>query len=693
MDQYHNKNTKDSNTLHKSKKGKSILDPEKTKSIKNNIYLYIIDKNLEYELSQYVVDNGYNVIILDSQFEFYTETLYEIHSILLISFELANHKIASKTSSLGIPVITISFEDTIESRIESTRNNGSYYLTQPIDKALLRSTIDKAMIPRSPHVYKILIIDDDEMLASFHEIILRSAFMKTKIINSPLDSFMAIDEFKPDLILMDLYMPVCSGSELARILRQKEEYSGIPIIFLSTESDLKEQMAAMEFGGDDFLSKPISPERLVATVSNRARRAIEANIISSDLKVIASELKIKTLDLDRALATAKSAEALKSQLIATMSHEIRTPISGMLGILDKLINTELNPKQKEFSEIIISSTESLLSILNDTLDFSRLEAGKMSLENIEFSPVKTIDQVHKLFEETASAKGINLRLEHQINVPTTLYGDPVRLKQVLINLINNAIKFTDHGEITTSVSVKSHDDDLLILLFKVIDQGIGLTIKQQKSIFDEYSQAESSTSRTHGGTGLGLSICQKISKIMGGEIGVTSTPGNGSTFWFTAVFSELPANAAPDGTNTKTDTFPIDYSSQKPLALIAEDNDVNQMIISSYLQKHGINSHIANNGEIAVTKMIAGHYDIIFMDCQMPVLDGYQATRMIRNQEESSDDIKIPIIAMTGNALSGDREKCLDAGMDGYLSKPINKQKLAVLLEEFLGSPKKPEIK
>ena len=179
---------------------------------------------------------------------------------------------------------------------------------------------------------------------------------------------------------------------------------------------------------------------------------------------------------------------------------------------------------------------------------------------------------------------------------------------------------------------------------------------------------------------------------MGGEIGVTSIPESGSTFWFTAVFSKKPANSSANIVSTSTDTFPIDYSAQKPLALIAEDNDVNQMIISSYLQKHGINSDIANNGEIAVTKMTAGHYDIIFMDCQMPVLDGYQATHIIRNQEESSRENKTPIIAMTGNALSGDHEKCLDAGMDGYLSKPINKQQLAALLEEFLVARKKPNI-
>jgi len=657
--------------------------------IKNNIYLHIADKTLENELSQYVTDNGYNVIILEGQVEFSADHLNEIHSILLISPQLASHKTAEKTSSLGIPVITISNEDTIESRIESVRNDSGYYIARPIDKELLRSTIDKAMTPLRPHTYKILIIDDDEMLASFHEMIVRRAGMKTKIINSPLTSFTVIDEFEPDLILMDLYMPECSGAELARIIRQKDKYSGIPIIFLSTESDLNEQMAAMEFGGDDFLSKPVSPERLVATVSNRARRAIEANIISSNLKVIASELKTKTIDLDSALTTQKSSEALKSRLIATMSHEIRTPINGMLGILDKLMHTDLNPEQKELSEIILSSTESLLSILNDTLDFSKLEAGKMILENIEFSPVKTINQVHKLFDETASSKGIKLTIEHDHKIPATVYGDPVRLKQVLINLINNAIKFTDHGEITTNVSIKNNEDDQMMLLFKVIDQGIGLTINQKNSIFDEYFQAEASTSRTHGGTGLGLSICQKLSKIMGGEIGVTSNPKCGSTFWFTAAFPEHPANSISGTTGNKTNSYPIDYRSQKLVALIAEDNDVNQMIISSYLQKHGIASHIANNGETAVTKKASGQYHIIFMDCQMPVLDGYQATRMIRNQEESAGHIKTPIIAMTGNALTGDRVKCLDAGMDGYLSKPINKQALAALLEEFLGSPKK----
>jgi len=257
MDKNHQKFTKDLSSGNQGEKNKPIIssphsDAKKPAFIKNNIYLFISDKELENELSQFVEDHGYNVIVLTEKVEFNPAHLMETHSILLISPKFASHKTASKSSSLGIPIITVSSKDTIASRIDSVRNDGSYYITQPIDKGLLRSTIDKAMIPRSPYTYKILIIDDDEMLASFHEMVVRRAGMKAKIIHSPLESFIAIDEFKPDLILMDLYMPICSGSELSRIIRQKEEYSGIPIIFLSTESSLNEQMAAMEFGGDDF---------------------------------------------------------------------------------------------------------------------------------------------------------------------------------------------------------------------------------------------------------------------------------------------------------------------------------------------------------------------------------------------------------------------------------------------------------
>jgi len=686
MSESHMENIKLSNTNDNLKCTNHSLPPKnRHNGIKSRVYLFISDTNLAHNISEKISAHGYNVIYLINEEEFSKDEDRDSHDTVLTDPSNFNHPIIQRAKSLNIPIITLSNDQTIEARLESVRKGHSYFVPLPVDIEFLQNTIDKAMAPRLPHPYKILVIDDDEMLAAFHEMIIRRSGMQTKIINSPLMAFSTIDDFKPDLILMDLYMPSCSGAELSRIIRQKEEYSGIPIIFLSTESDINEQMAAMEFGGDDFLSKPITPERLIATISNRARRAIEANTISSNLKVVADELKTKTIDLDNALTTARSAEALKGRLIATMSHEIRTPINGMLGILDKLLQTKLDSEQQELSEIVLSSTESLLSILNDTLDFSKLEAGKMTLEKIAFSPAKIINQIHKLFDETASSKGIRLAQKIEDNVPDNIYGDPVRLKQILINLINNAIKFTDHGIITTDISVKSHDNNTITLLFKVIDEGIGLTAEQQGSIFGEYSQAKTSTSRTHGGTGLGLSICQKLSKIMGGEIGVISKPGLGSTFWFTALLSKQPdasSKAAP--LTVKANDSPLDYSLQQPLALIAEDNNVNQMIISSYLQKHGISCHIANNGENAVSKFSSEQYHIVFMDCQMPILDGYQAALSIRNYEKETANTNTPIIAMTGNTLDGDREKCLDAGMNDYLSKPINKHDLAKVLEKWL---------
>ena len=657
----------------------------KKSNIKNNIYLLLDNIYNRDEIETLISNKGYNAVIVDETTTYDHELTDESHAALITETSHSNHALIAASKEKEIPIIFTSYQDTIKERLIAVRAGGSYFITHPINDSVLDSTIDKATTPRSIQSYKVLIIDDDEILAAYHEMIILRAGMMTIKVNDPLQSLHVIAEFMPDLILMDLYMPSCSGTELSRIIRQKEKYAGIPIVFLSTESDLQEQMAAMEFGGDDFLSKPVTPERLVAAVSNRARRSIETNTISADLKILAAELKTKTEDLDDALTAARSSESLKSRLIATMSHEIRTPINGMLGIMDKMLQTDLDMQQKEFVEIALSSTESLLSILNDTLDFSKLEAGKMSLEKIKFTPQKTIDQVLKLFDETASAKGITLNSSIDRGVPEQLYGDPVRLKQILINLINNAIKFTDDGEIMAKISVKNEGNNHIKLLFKIIDSGIGMTLEQQENIFDEYSQAEKSTSRTHGGTGLGLSICQKLANIMGGEIGVTSKFQKGSTFWFTADFSRNGDNDSSEATsNPPTDSL-INYRSRSPIALIAEDSEVNQMIISSYLQKHGITSHIANNGENAITQFTNHQYDLVFMDCQMPVLDGYQATRIIRGNENNSNKNRTPIIAMTGNALSGDREKCLDSGMDDYLTKPIKKEILAELLEKWLG--------
>jgi len=645
-------------------------------SIKNSgitLYLHLDDRVTQDHLGHHINKCGYKVSIMTHDFQS-TNINLESPSALITALSQAGSEIVTNAIKHSIPVIFTSDSDTIETRLKSVRANGNYFLPLPFNPSALSYIINKATTPLITQSYKVLIIDDDELLATFHEIVLRHAKMEAKKLHQPLLALEILNEFKPDLILMDLYMPSCSGAELARIIRQEEKYSGIPIVFLSTESDIQEQMAAMEFGGDDFLLKPVTPERLVAAISTRAMRASEANHASTRLKTIAKEL-------DDALVTARSSEVLKSKLIATMSHEVRTPINGMLGILDKILQSRLSSEQKELTEIVLSSTKSLLVILNDTLDFSKLEAGKMSLEDIRFNLHKTIYEVEKLFSDAASSKGLTLKSSLSDDLPKFIFGDPIRLKQILINLTNNAIKFTDSGTINIEVSVVENHLDQIKLLFNIIDSGIGINEKQQKLIFDEYAQAEQSISRTYGGTGLGLSICKKLVSIMGGEIDVSSKPNAGSTFWFTAKFKV--ANQTETDPPEKSNTI-IDFSSINPAVLIVEDNRVNQMIISGYLQKHGIKAEVANNGKIAVEKMINGHYHLVFMDCQMPIMDGYIATQMIRESERQSGRPPTPIIAMTGNTLPGDREKCNNSGMDDYLSKPISKEQLAALLEKWL---------
>ncbi len=651
---------------------------------KANVCVLIRTLTLSDEICDHLKLRGYSSIVIDSHIQRSDDPVIIDCSALITETSQLGHRLVNELKGANTPVIVLSHEDTIHERLKAVRSGGTYFHPWPIDYSDLNSSLDKATTPRDSRSYKVLIIDDDEMLASYHGMIILRAGMKIKKLTNPLLSLDVIDSFLPDLILMDLYMPSCSGAELARIIRQKEKYSGIPIIFLSTESDLSEQMNAMEFGGDDFLSKPVSPERLVAAVSNRARRATELNLISSNLKVIAAELKTKTIDLDEALTTAQSSEALKDRLLATMSHEIRTPINGILGIMDKLQQSDLDSNQHKLAETVISSTESLLSILNDTLDYSKLEAGMMSLEKIEFSIRKVSEQVLSLFHETASKKGVSLQYKTGTQVPEILYGDPVRVKQVLINLLNNAIKFTDNGSVKIVISTKEEDTDHITILFEVIDSGIGMTPTQLNHIFDEYKQADKSTSRTYGGTGLGLSICKRLATIMGGEVGVTSKKDKGSTFWFTAIFYKKVNQKDHDSSANHSTSSIVDFSNNKLTALIVEDNEVNQMIITSYLQKHGISSTTVNNGEISITEFSSRCYDLIFMDCEMPVLDGYQATQIIRMNEKLLNKNRTPIIAMTGNVLAGDREKCLDAGMDDYLTKPINKDALATLLEKWL---------